>query len=188
MSSTVDWNSIGDQKSSGNNDDLVFLSAKNLPQTFLPSNEIVAYANVFDSELNRSRPPVAGEKARTSYLFYGLFIDDEGTKKVKVCNCGQMAAKGIASVQKTVSNINMLSFVKLTSTGSGLNTEYNAEGVKVVDKPIPTDIWNKLADQVAELPTLEEMKDRLLGLNTAKEETSGSVAEVAGNKVTSLDI
>ena len=129
--SAVDWNSIGDQKSSGGNDDLVFLTAKNLPQTFLPSNEVVAYVNVFDSELNRSRPPKEGEKGRTSYLFYGLFIDDDGNKKVKICNCGQMAAKGIASVQKTVSNLGMLSFVKVTSTGSGLNTEYNDLAVEI---------------------------------------------------------
>ena len=186
--SAVDWNSIGDQKSSGGNDDLVFLTAKNLPQTFLPSNEVVAYVNVFDSELNRSRPPKEGEKGRTSYLFYGLFIDDDGNKKVKICNCGQMAAKGIASVQKTVSNLGMLSFVKVTSTGSALNTEYVVEGVKVVDKPIPTDIWDKLADKVAELPTLDEMKDRLLGLND-NNESSGAVADVASIKqVPDLDI
>lgn len=174
MSNVVDWSSIGNQKSGSKSDDIVFLTSKNLPQTLLPSNEVTPYESVFDQETNRSRPPKEGEKARNQFLFYGLFVNDDGEKVIKICNCGTAVARGIASVQKSLQNLGLLSFVRVTSTGSGLNTEYEVEAVKVVDKPIPTDIWDKLKkdDKFKKLPPLEEIKNKLLGINTANDSQS----------------
>lgn len=190
-SKTVDWNSIANQKSAKKNEDMVFLNAKNLPQTFLPSPQIVCYEAVYDEETKRNRPAKeTGEtgKARVQYLFYGLFISPEGTRSVKICCCGQMVAKGISSVQKTLSNLGLMSFVKVTSTGSALNTEYSVEGEKVTDKPIPLDIWDKLASDVAKLPTLEDMRDRLLGLKTDETPAVGMVANVASKNADLFNI
>lgn len=178
MSNLVDWSSIGSQKGGSKSDDVVFLTSKNLPQTLLPSNEIQPYESVFDQETNRSRPPVEGEKARNQFLFYGLFVNDDGEKVIKICNCGTAVARGIASVQKSLQNLGLLSFVRVTSTGSGLNTEYEVEAVKVVDKPIPTDIWDKLKedDKFKKLPKLGEIRDKLLGINN-DDETNDSDKE-----------
>lgn len=185
MSNVVDWNSIGNQKGGSKSDDVVFLTSKSLPQTLLPSNEVVLYESVFDQETNRSRPPKDGEKARNQFLFYGLFVDEEGEKVIKICNCGTAVAKGIAQVQKSLQNLGLLSFVKVTSTGSGLNTEYEVEAVKVVDKPIPTDIWDKLKqdDKFKKLPGLEEIKDKLLGINTTDDSQEGENEETTAEAV-----
>ena len=184
MTGNVDWKTIANQKSGGKrSEDLVFLNSKNLPQVFLPSPQIVMYESVFDAETKRNRPvqPTDDRKdVRTQYLFYGLFMTPEGTRDVKLCCCGQMVAKGIGSVQKTLSNLGLMSFVKVTSTGAGMNTEYAVEGEKVTDKPIPLDIWDKLTEEVSKHPTLEEMRDRLLGLSVKEEVSAETVANVTG--------
>ena len=192
--SKVDWNSIGDQKGGGGNTgELVFLQAKNLPLTLLPDtgSDAESYESVWDAEAKRSRPPVAGEKAKVHFLFYALFLDETtGKKTVKICDAGTSVAKAIQSVQKSLSNLGFISFVKVTAKGSGLDTEYAAEAVKVVEKPIPTDIWDKLKSEedFKKLPTLEEMKNRILGLT--KKETAGTPAPDAApaKKVATLSI
>jgi len=180
MTGNVDWNTIANQKSGGKrNEDLVFLNSKNLPQVFLPSPQIVVYECVYDADTKRNRPVQPTDDrglVRTQYLFYGLFMTPEGARSVKICCCGQMVAKGISAIQKTLSNLGLMSFVKVTSTGSGLTTEYAVEGEKMSDKPIPLDIWDKLTEEVSKHPTLEEMRDRLLGI-AVKEEVSGAVTD-----------
>lgn len=191
MSNIVDWSSIAAQsKSSKKNDDLVFLNSKNLPQTFLPSPQIVMYESVYDDTTKKNRPTQAGDdtdKVRTQYLFYALFFNTEEKdpikkKSVKICCCGQSVAEKIASVQKTLANLGFTGFVKVTSSGTGLTTKYEVEGVKVGDKNIPMDIWKKLTDDVAKLPGLEEMRDRLLGVKAEAEAVpEGAVSEVNKN-------
>lgn len=195
MTGNVDWNTIANQKSGGKkNEDIAFLNSKNLPQVFLPSQQIVAYEAVYDDETKRNRPAQTTDessKVRTQYLFYGLFMADDGSRDVKICCCGQMVAKGISSVQKTLSNLGLMSFVKVTSTGSGMKTEYSVEGEAKMDKDgnprkIPLDIWDKLTEEVSKLSTLEDMRDRLLGI-AVKEETP-EVSANATNKSNELFI
>jgi len=168
--SAKSWSSIGDQKSPNmKKDDLIFLNSKNLPQTFLPSNEIEIYEQYFDAETGKSRPPQPGEKAKTNILFYGLFYEQnngEATTVIKPCVCGKMIAQKINDIQKALSAHDLISFVKITSKGTGLNTEYFAESVKVLDKPIPTNIWDKLKqdEQFKKLRPLAEIRDSLLGI------------------------
>jgi len=180
-SKVTDWNSIANQKSAKKNEDVVFLNNKNLPQIFLPSPSIEVYECVYDDSTKRNRPPETNEtgKVRTQYLFYGLFLPTDGEMSVKICACGQMVAKGIGSIQKTLSNLGQISFVKVTATGSGINTEYEVEGTMVNNKPIPLDIWDKeiVKTEMAKLPTLIEMRDRLLGLKT-EEVADAAVANV----------
>ena len=189
--SNVDWNSIADQKSGNRkSEDLVFLNSKNLPQTFLPSPDIEKYTSVYDETTKKNRPPSGSdddEKVRTQYLFYGLFFD-KGQKSIKICCCGQQVAKGIGTVQKSLSNLGLISFVKVSSTGSGLGTEYSVEAVKVGDKNITPDVWNRLEDEVKKLPALDEMRDRLLGLKSDSNEAPDIGAVSAMNKADILDI
>jgi hypothetical protein len=185
--SVLDWNSIGSQKGNGKkSDDLVFLTAKNLPKTFLPSQKVIEYESVFDSEMNRQRPPKADEKAKTQYLFYGLSLTDKGEKVIKIYSAGRMTAAGIGeaikmfreSAKQFDSKIDpetLTTFVEVTSTGSGLGTEYKVKPVQVIEKPVPVTIWDKLKESVMKLPTLEEMRDRLLGIG--KEENNAEKAE-----------
>lgn len=186
--SVVDWSSVSEHTGSkGKSDDIVFLNAKNLPQTFLPGQEIEHYESVYDAEMKRPRSPKDGDtNVRSQYLFYGLFIDDKGEKTVKICSCGNMVARGIASIQETLSNLGILSFVRVTSSGSGLNTEYSVKGVKVIDKDIPDDIWEKIKKEESykKLPSLKETKNRLLGIASSEsnnDDSSDSVTKAVKN-------
>jgi len=184
MTGNVDWNTIANQKTgSKKNGDVVFLNSKNLPQSFLPSQQIVVYEAVYDEATKRNRPSQSTDenvKVRTQYLFYGLFMPEDAKRYVKICSCGQMIAKGISAVQRTLSNLGLMDFVKVTSTGTGMNTEYFVEAEPKLDpqgnpRKIPLDIWDKLTKDVGELPTLEEMRDRLLGI-VVEEEIPEAVA------------
>ena len=201
MSNLVDWNSVADQKASGKkkNDDLVFLGAKNLPQTFLPGPKAVVYESFYDDATKKNRPPQPGDdtsKVRTQYMFHALYLNEKEpdktkNKTVKICVCGQQVAEGIGTVQKTLNAMDCTGFVKVSATGTGLTTKYAVEFVKVGEKPIPLTIWDKLAAEVEKLPGLEEMRDRLLGIKAPVAETgdaldSGAVSEV--NKNNELEI
>jgi hypothetical protein len=177
MSNIVDWSSIADQKSSGKKkgDDLVFLNSKNLPQTFLPGTQSLVYEAFYDATTKKNRAVQPGddaEKVSNQYLFYALFYDENEkdkakNKKVKICCCKQQVAEGIGEVQKILSKMSgggLTGFVKVTSTGTMKSTKYAVEFVKIGDKDIPVGIWDKLAPEVAKLPKLEEMRDRLLGV------------------------
>jgi Sec-independent protein translocase protein TatA len=197
MSTVLDWNSIGSQKGSGKSNDVIFLNAKNLPKVLLPSQEVIEYNCVYDGDKKRNRLPVDGDdNVRTQYLFYGLSITEDNKKVIKIYSCGKAVAQGIGEAIKIFRSAakqfdenadpeKLTTFVKVTATGSGLSTVYKVETIKVIDKPVPTSKWDELKDEVAKLPKLEEMRDKLLGLG--KEESSSETA-TAGKSSNTLDI
>ena len=196
---TVDWNSIADQagKAKGK-DDLVFLNSKNLPQVFLPGPSIETYENVYDDVTKKSRAPVAGDtKVQKNYLFYGLFLGAGEEQIVKICWAKSQVVEGIGAALKSFRNAapqfdsnikadDFITFVQVTSTGSGLGTEYKVEVVKKTKNIVPTAIWQKgaILEKIKLLPTLSDMRDRLLGIK--KEEVVASAGGVGGS-VSKLD-
>lgn len=177
-SNSVDWNSIGSQekKSGGGNSNLVFLSSKNLPITLLPNmSKLAVYESVFEG--GKNRPPQPGEKGKKSYVFYGLVVENE-KKVVKIFNCGTTVIQEIKKIQDIAKDMaNALTFVEVSSKGSGMQTEYSVKQVKLSDKNIPTDIWEtKLASQLQELDTLQVIADRLSGRSKKEEPTSSGSA------------
>lgn len=167
MSTSTNWAEISKQAQQprkGGQTDVVFINSKSVPQVFLPSPQVLEYLSVYDDETKKNRPPDSGEKGKLTYLFYGLNINEKNEKVVKIYSCGKMVADGIAMVQESLKNLGLISFVKVSATGTGLETKYSVVAEKVVEKPIPQDIWVKLQDQIEKLPKLEELRDKLLGL------------------------
>lgn len=195
--SKVDWSSIGSEDNSkggsGGKSDIVFLNSKNLPKTFLPDTDVEEYYSVYVKEENRSRMPEDGEKGDRHFLFYALFVDDDGKKTIKIADTKTQVAQQIGQIMNVLKDQvgeDATSFVEVTSSGSGLKTEYKVKTKKIGDKPVKNSIWDKLkeSEQFKALPSLIEIRDRLLGLNKDDEDNSGSEGVDDSDSVDDLDI
>ena len=113
----------------GNPSNIVFIKGKNTSagQTISvrPIGRVEVMAGfVFDPILKRNRKAKAGEKARTQFLFNG--IDAEGHIKTYVC--GSQVIGGIKDVRDIRESSDV--YVEITSTGTGLETEYQVRPAK----------------------------------------------------------
>jgi hypothetical protein len=155
------WSAITEKKGggSGGQSDIVFLNAKNLPQQLLPSTSVLEYEAIYDAETKTNRLAKEGEKGIRTFLFYGM----NDKKEVRVYQCKMQVASKIKNLLKSLEALKILSFVKVTATGSGMNTEYDVEAVNLTPAPIPAGIWSnpKYKEKLDEMPKLEEIRDRL---------------------------
>lgn len=104
------------------NGKIVFIKGKNTnpgPLTVRPFGKICVQTNfVYDPDLKKNRTARKGEKSRTQFVWNGL--DENGDVKTYVS--GSQVVQGIKDVReiKETSEI----YVDITSTGSGIDTEY----------------------------------------------------------------